>query len=185
MMKVASCIVPLVVVAMLALPGSAVQAEEGTPQGPPGVCDGHGPRGPALAPGLGMGLLRGAHRLDLTEAQLDQIDAIFEASRPQVETLRNELRTSREAWAESHDPAQLDETAARVFADQQAALHADLMVLHMQTRAQALSVLTDEQRAELEAMREERQSRGFRRGHRHCKRFGGGAGAGLHGGFGK
>ena len=183
-MKVAHWIVGLVVVALLALPAWVVMADDGTPPGSPGTCDGmgpHGPRGPhgpGLAPGLGMGMLRGAHRLGLTETQLDQIDAVFESSRPEMEALRDELRTSREAWIESHDPAQFDAEAARVYADQQAALHADLMVLHMQTRAQVLSILTEEQRAEMGSMREERQERGLRRGQRRGGRFGHGGGCG-------
>lgn len=186
-MKVAHGIVPVALIAVLVLPAWVALAADGAPpETPPGVCDGHGPHGPrgagmgpAMGPGHGHHMLRGIARLDLSEGQRDQIEAILDGNREQVDALRDQLRSEREAWAESNDPALFDEAAAQAFADRQAALHADLTVLHMQIRAQVLSVLTDEQRAELEAMRGEGRGKSFRRGIRHGRH---GAGAGGFGG---
>jgi Spy/CpxP family protein refolding chaperone len=97
----------------------------------------------------GFGALRGMMRLfrelDLTESQMDQIDAIFEAAKPEMQTLRQQLAENRQAWHESSSPTEFDEAAAREFATGQAALHAEIMVLGMKTRAQVFGVLTPEQ----------------------------------------
>jgi Spy/CpxP family protein refolding chaperone len=112
-------------------------------------------------------MLRNANDLDVTDEQIDQIESILENARPRFEALGEQLRTQRDAWQESNDPAVFDEAATRQFAENQAALHANLMVHQMQTRAAVLSVLTPEQRETLQQIRSEMQGR--RGGKKHSK----------------
>lgn len=138
---------------------------------------GHGHWGGPPAGGMGgpgdfhrlLHMLRTANDLDVTDEQIDQIEAVLDNARPQVEAVAEQLRTRREAWQEANDPTVFDEAEARQFADGQAALHADLMVLHMQTRAEVLSILTPEQRDAVKSIRGG-MNEGFR-GKRHPKRF--------------
>ncbi len=147
----------------------------GAQGGPPGNFprqDGWG--GPPAGPMGGGGdsqrllhMLRMANDLDVTDEQITQIEGILENARPQFESLGEQLRTQGEAWREANDPAVFDEAAARQFAESQAALRADMMVQHMQTRAAVLSILTPEQREALEQIKNDRQGR--RGGKRHSK----------------
>ncbi len=88
---------------------------------------------------------------------MNAIESILEKARPQFEALGEQLRTQGEAWREANDPAVFDEAAARQFAESQAALRADMMIQHMQTRAAVLSILTPEQREALEQIKNERR----------------------------
>jgi len=154
----------------------------GAQGGPPGDHPGHGQWGGPPAGPMGGGgdfqrllhMLRMAGDLDVTDEQIEQIESILENARPQFEALGEQLRTQREAWQEENDPAVFDEVAARQFIEAQSALHTDLMLLGMQTRAEVLSVLTAEQREALEQIRAERRGncgedgpRKGRRGKRH------------------
>ncbi len=84
------------------------------------------------------GLQRALQHLDLTDAQKDSIRAIRSAYQPQIRALRQARRSG--------------EITPEAFRAQMRALRAKL-------RADISGVLTDEQRAELEAMRERWQER--------------------------
>ena len=137
----------------------------GAQGGPPGNYPGHGQWGGPPAGPMGGGgdfhrllhMLKMANDLDVTDEQIAQIEGILENARPQFEALGEQLRTQGEAWRETNDPAVFDEAAARQFAESQAVLRADMMIQHMQTRAAVLSVLTPEQRENLEQLRAERR----------------------------
>ena len=150
----------------------------GAQGGPPGHHPGHGGWGGPQADDMGgpgefhhlLHMLRMANDLGVTDEQIEQIEVILNAARPQFEALGEQLRTQGEAWREANDPAVFDEGAARQFANSQAALRADVMVLHMQTRAEVLSVLTPEQRDALEQIKGERQGRrGEKRHSKPCR----------------
>ncbi len=93
--------------------------------------------------------------LGLSEQQKSEIEAVLAEARPQIEALRLRMEKAREEWQENFDPANFDEATARSFAESQAAIHADLMVLGMKTRAQVFSLLTPEQQGQLRNLREE------------------------------
>ncbi len=147
----------------------------GAQGGPPGNHPGHGQWGGPPAGPMGGGgnfqrllhMLRMANDLDVTDEQISRIESILENARPQFEALGEQLHTQREAWLEANDPAVFDEVAARQFVEAQSALHTDLMLLRMQTRAEVLSILTPEQREALKAMKDSGKER-FR-GKRHPK----------------
>jgi len=139
------------ILALAAIPvmigGTAVADDDG-----PAVTPRH-PHGRMMAKGAGgqggFGAIRGMIRLlrdlDLSDAQMDQIEAIFEAAQPEMKALRQQLAEGRRSWHESSSLTEFDEVAAREFATGQAAIQAEIMVLGMITRAQVLGVLTPEQ----------------------------------------
>ena len=147
----------------------------GAQGGPSGNHPGHGGWGGPQADNMGgpgefhrlLHMLRMANDLGITDEQIEQIEAILDTAKPQFEALAEQLRTQGEAWREANDPAVFDEAAARQFADSQSILRADMMVQHMRTRAEVLSVLTLEQREALEQIKNDRQGR--RGGKRHSK----------------
>lgn len=116
----------------------------------------HG-RGMGPGPGALGPLGRALHRLDLSEEQQTQIKGILEAAQPTFQSLREQLQANREAFREANPPNTFDEAAIRAHAAQQAAIHADLAVAAAKMRSQVFAVLTAEQVAELEAMRQKMQ----------------------------
>lgn len=114
-------------------------------RGPGGMRE-HGPLGP---------LGRALHQLDLTDAQRDQVRAVLEAARPELQALREQLRTNRRTFRQSHPPTEVDETAIRAHVAAQAVIEADLAVAMARARASVLALLTPEQLAQLEQLREQ------------------------------
>jgi Spy/CpxP family protein refolding chaperone len=133
-------------------------------QGFPGGPGRGGPGGPGHGPGLERLLHRLGDELGLTDTQRDEIDAILAAGQPTVEALREQLVDARQAFRDSNDPVIFDEAAARAFAESQSQLHADLMVETMRLHSQVLSVLTEEQREQLDELRARRGQGRHRRG---------------------
>lgn len=151
-------------------------------QGPGGgTCDGEGPHGPGgfhggpAAGGPGHGLLRMlprlAERLELSDAQQDQIHAIVDAQKPAMESLRDEAKAARDAFHDTYDFGDYDEAAFRTFFESQAQLHIEMQLLGAETISQVWAVLTPEQQEEvLELMDLFRDGRGGKRqggGKRH------------------
>ena len=121
--------------------------------GGPGGFLGHG-KGPG---GFGPGMLLGrlADRLDLSDEQRTEIEAIYEASRDRTADLRDQLQTAREAFHEDHELGVFDETEARTFAATATGIQAELMVEHMRANAEAFNVLTPEQQDALRDLLED------------------------------
>ena len=164
------------VLALVAVPGALFAqgffGGHGHGRGGPDGMFGHGGAGFLLGP---MG-----DAIGLTDEQRDQIEAILEQARPAMDELREQARAARDAFQSSQQPGEFDEAAARQFAQSQAQLHSEMMVQGMRLRAQVHAVLSPEQQAKLEQMRDRRQERREQRG----KRRGGGAGGGTGGGAG-
>jgi len=157
-MKNRRYILSIILLSTLAMVPTLVQAQPG-----PG---GGGPHGMG---NLGMlhHFLRMSDALELTDAQIDQIQTILDAAQPEIEGLADLMRQGRETWMAGHEPTDFDEAEAKAFAEEQSSLHAELMVLGMKTRAQVMSVLTSEQ---LEKLDELRAEHGGKRGKRHDRR---------------
>ena len=109
---------------------------------------------------------RMARRLDLDDVQEQTIANAVEAAKPEIEALRDRARANRAALRD------LDTTSADYGARldalslEQGQLATERTMLMGRLRAELASVLTDEQRAELEALMErgrERRERRFRR----------------------
>lgn len=156
-MKARNIILTLAAAALMVAPAFA----QGGPGGGNGWGQGGhgggswGQRGPG---GHGLGffervLPRVAEEIGLTDEQLAEIQTIIDEARPGIEELAGQLRALQQERREDHDPAVFNESETRVFAQQRAEIQVELMVITEKTRADALQVLTEEQRDQLEEMR--------------------------------
>jgi protein CpxP len=106
--------------------------------------------------GEGMRFMR---RLDLTDAQRDQVKKIFEAQAP---AMRERTEAARKAQQELRAMAlspNFDSARARELADTSARAHADAAVLRAEGMSKVFALLTPEQRAKIEERRERRDRR--------------------------
>ncbi len=108
-----------------------------------------------------------AHRLEavaaeigLSEEQRDAIHAVVDGARPQLRDLARELRGNRDALRDASAPDSYDSAAVASLAATQGDLIERGIVLGAQVRHDVLSVLTPEQREQLEALRAERRGWG-------------------------
>ena len=138
---------------------------------------GHGPQGGGQGwSGGGEGdnglrffermLPRLAEELDLSDEQLDEIQAIVDEAHLKIEEegYVEQLRAGREAYrAENDDPTVFNEGVFREHAATQHVIQTNLMVVVGNAKAQAFSVLTPEQLEQLEEMRGSFGKRSFRR----------------------
>lgn len=108
-----------------------------------------------MGPGglLGMQFnLRGLWRLDLSDAQKEQIRSLFEGMREETRELMEELRDVRSQLNDLPLDESFDASALEALAQQQGALTAQLTVASKQLQHEIYLLLTEEQRAELEQM---------------------------------
>jgi len=101
----------------------------------------------------GFNVDRMAKKLNLTDDQRTQIEATVEASKQQMSDQRDKMQANREQLKELTQQSPLNEAEVRRVADAQGDLKADMIVLRAQQRAKINTVLTDDQRAQLEDMR--------------------------------
>jgi Spy/CpxP family protein refolding chaperone len=110
-------------------------------------------------------LPRMAEELGLSDEQLEKIQAVADAARPEIEKYAEQLRNGREAYrAEYDNPAEFDESAFRAHAQDQHLVQTELMVAVAKARAEIFAQLTPEQIEQLEEMRGSFGKRAFRRG---------------------
>ncbi len=93
-------------------------------------------------------------RLDLTEAQQDQLFQIRHEQRPAVREKMKELRNSRQTLRELASADEYDAGKVRAAAEQQAKIRTDLIVTRTETMHKMLQVLTPEQKQKLSQMRQ-------------------------------
>ena len=98
-------------------------------------------------------------RLDLTEAQRDQVFKIFHAQAPAFHEQMKQLRESRKALRDAASGDRYDASRAQAAADAQGKAVAQLALLRVQTAQQVRAVLTPEQRTKLDEMRSHRGRR--------------------------
>ena len=130
-----------------------------------------GPGGPGFGPGMpGPGPEHGPHGLpdmmpqlapppflfglDLTEAQQDKVFSILLANAPLV---HEQEKLGHKSGQELHtllEQDQYDEAKIKSAAEAEARAKAQLLVLHARTMHQILAVLTPEQHAKLQAMKD-------------------------------
>lgn len=136
--------------AVLAVGSFSVVAQA---QGP----GGRGPGGPhGDGPGALMGMLGTA--IGLTDAQKAEIKTIFETANTNNASLHEELKASREAEKAAVKAGKSDAELAQLAASY-AQLHVRMHTVRLQTEAKVYKVLTPEQRAKVEKLREEMTSR--------------------------
>ncbi len=94
-------------------------------------------------------------RLDLTEAQQDQLFQIRHEQRPAVREKLKELRNNRQTLRELATADEYDAGKVRTAAEQQAKIRTDLIVMRTETMHKMLQVLTPEQKQKLAQMRQQ------------------------------
>jgi len=115
--------------------------------------DGPGMRGMHGAHGAHWGLMGRLHGLDLSEAQQDKLFAIHHAAQPEQREHMKAIRKAHEALAEVGRAERFDDArAAALSRDLGQAIAAEAL-LQARTEAQALAVLTPEQRERLQRHR--------------------------------
>ncbi|HMG76307.1 MAG TPA: Spy/CpxP family protein refolding chaperone [Pyrinomonadaceae bacterium] len=115
-------------------------------------------------PGEGMrgGMFRG---INLTDDQKAKMKQISESFRESTKALRQDLQTKREALHQANEGGTFDEASTTQKLTDLAPLEAKLMGEQFKMRQETLSVLTPEQKTQLEQKRAEFKAReGERRG---------------------
>jgi Spy/CpxP family protein refolding chaperone len=137
-------------------PGSFSQRRMGPPpDGPmgPGGWFGPGPGGP-------LGLLRMlGPRLNLTDAQRDQLKSIADAHKDEWKGLADRARVAHQAVADAVTADTVDDGLIRARAAEAAAVDADIAVASAHAHAEAWQILTPEQQAQARQFRTEMQNR--------------------------
>lgn len=117
--------------------------------------------------GHGPGLMRALRQLDLTDDQKSQIQTLMERNQKQHQAARENVQAAMADFREVMAAETFNETAIRQAFQKAAAAREEAMVLRARTFHQVRQVLTPEQQAELEKMRQQRlqkRGKGFGRG---------------------
>lgn len=111
-----------------------------------------GPGGPF---GPERGVLAGLmlERLSLTDAQKDQVKAILDAHRNDLQAVGQRMGTARRGMEGAIAADSVDETAIRTRAAEVAAVEADMAVLRARVRAEVVQILTADQLSALKDLR--------------------------------
>ena len=117
--------------------------------------------------GLRGGGLRGLRGLELTEAQREQVRAIFKEQGPALRERMDIVRNAHQELRAASLQPNFDSARVRQLADNAARAMADAAVLRAEAMSKVVALLTPEQRSKLEERRkrfEERHQRGGERG---------------------
>jgi Spy/CpxP family protein refolding chaperone len=167
-MKARNIILTISAAVLLAAP-TAVLAQGGPGQGGGyggGWGGGHGLHGDGHGGGMLRLIPRMLRHLDLEPGQEEQIEAILQSARDEIEPLVDQSVEAREAFHLDHGIGDYDETTYRTFFGSLAELDVEIRLVAADAASQAWKILTVEQQEELLDMLEN-----FGRG---MKRRGGG-----------
>lgn len=96
--------------------------------------------------------------LQLTDEQKSTIDGLFAANRDNSRSLHQRLQEQRQLLSNAAQAQPFDEAAVRFQAQELANLQAEMMVQRIAVMNQVSSVLTAEQKAKLQELREQRKA---------------------------
>jgi Spy/CpxP family protein refolding chaperone len=150
--KLPALVILATIVALLAA-AVPVSAQAGPPPGSPDEFLDE-PPGPPSGPPERF-FAEHAERLGLDQAALDRIRAIVDASRAEGSALRDRMRDERGAMRDLLSQDNPDEAAVMHQADAVGAAMTALKKHHLATMLKIRALLTPEQRAELEKLRQE------------------------------
>ncbi len=106
-----------------------------------------------------------SRELNLTDAQKDQVKALFEAQHATEEERHGKLEELRKQIDAATANGQFDENAVRNLANQQSQLMADEMVDHLRLHSKIYGLLTAEQRTKADQMMKRHGGPEGERGH--------------------
>ena len=99
--------------------------------------------------GMGGGMMMQLHRLNLSDAQRDKLFAIMHNAAPEAREHMKAMRKARATLAELAHADRFDDARANAASRDLGQAVAAAALLHTRTAAQALAVLTPEQREQL------------------------------------
>lgn len=105
------------------------------------------------------GFERLAEKLDLTDAQKEQVKQITEASRAKIKPLMESVRANRQKMETLTANGQFDEAQIQTVAQEQGAISAQLIVEKERAKWQIFQILTDEQKAQAAQLKEQMKER--------------------------
>jgi protein CpxP len=140
----------------LLIAGTAVlSAQQGQPAGPPGERPGRGPMAMGRGPAGPLGAIGVALRqLDLTQGQRDQIKAIMESHKDEMKAIGERRRELRKAVEAAITADTVDASAIRNAHAELAQAMADGAVLRATIRHEVMQILTPEQKAKAETLKQ-------------------------------
>jgi protein CpxP len=100
------------------------------------------------------------HNLNLTDDQKARVKQIRESFGERTKSLREQLRAKRQELRQANDSGTFNEARATQVLTQEADLKARLMGEQFKLRQEMLTVLTPEQRTQVEQLRAQRKARG-------------------------
>jgi protein CpxP len=98
-------------------------------------------------------------RLNLTDAQKDQMKQINQSFRDRTKSLREELHTKHQELRQAENGATFNEALATQKLNEIASLQAKLMGERFKLKQEMASILTPEQKTQLEQFREQMKTR--------------------------
>lgn len=105
-------------------------------------------------------LMRAAFKkLDLSDKQKEQLKAIKSANKGEFKAKRKEMHQLKTQIHQLTEAEQIDEGAIKALSLQIAELKAEQVIKSAQMKQEMMKVLTDEQKAKLAEMKEERKAR--------------------------
>jgi len=131
-------------------------------QGQGGFGPGHRGRGGFAGGRFGFGGAPGLEmlrQLDLTDAQRQQVKAIFEQHKAEFQPIRERIHTALEAQRTAAEATPPDDAAIRAKATDVAAAEADLAVTLAHVRAEVFAVLTPDQQAKALQLKQQREQK--------------------------
>jgi protein CpxP len=105
----------------------------------------------------GPGAMMALKALDLTDDQKAKVKEIFEANKQTMQPIREQLKANHEKLAAMK--GSFDEAQVSAVAKEQGDLTAQMVVARQRIKSQIFAVLTDEQKAKAEQMRESMKER--------------------------
>lgn len=136
----------IALLATITLSGSALADQHG------------GKQGGRHHPGMMQMMDRMAEKLQLTEQQREEIRAIHEEYRPRMKELMQATRETRKALHEAKGSG-TSQSDVDALAKAQGENHAEMISLRHEIHQRVQTVLTEEQRAQMEEMKENRKDR--------------------------
>ena len=141
---------------------AAVSAQNPDSGQPPAGRGGRGPGGPGGrmgGPGGPMAIGIPLNRLDLTDAQRDQVKSVMDSHQTELRPLGEKAMTARRALERAVTSDTVDEGTIRARAADLAAFESDVAVVRARVHADVLQILTPAQRSTLKELQAEREKR--------------------------
>jgi protein CpxP len=105
--------------------------------------------------GFGLAL----RQLDLTDAQREQVQSIFQQNRDEMRAAGEKLRAARRGLHDAASAGTVDEAAIRTAAETLANAEAEAAISRARVHAQVWQILTPEQQAKAKELRQQREQR--------------------------